>query len=135
VTPNKRRPHQWAAKAVLVPPRRPPRDTCDTYRRQGAADRGLGTRDEAIDAWNRVPLTEFEAKGADDRSQQKKSYALEHGHCAPFFTLKISGNSSAIAPGSSFLAAGILVAIAAQIVDPYLEGFYRGYGLKITSDA
>ena len=40
----------------LVPPRRPPRDTCDTYRRQGAADRGLGTRDEAIDARNRVPI-------------------------------------------------------------------------------
>jgi hypothetical protein len=43
---------------------------------KGADDRGLGTRDEAIDARNRVPLTEFEAKGADDGGQQKKSHAL-----------------------------------------------------------
>jgi hypothetical protein len=59
-------------KHRLVAPCCPPRDARDAQRRQGAADYGLGRGDQAIGAWNREPLTEFEAKGADDSGQQNR---------------------------------------------------------------
>jgi hypothetical protein len=54
----------------LVAPCCPPRDTRDANRRQGAANCGLGTRDDSINAWNRQLLAELKARGATDRDQR-----------------------------------------------------------------
>jgi hypothetical protein len=53
----------------LVAPCCPPRDTRDANRRQGAANCGLGTRDESRNAWNRELLAELKARRATDRDQ------------------------------------------------------------------